>query len=55
MKSKSIGSELSRELQSFYLKGVGRKTDDGKVFGSKVAKHPLPPRWHQEGEDDDGL
>ena len=34
-------------------KGVGRTADDGKVFGSEVAKHPLPPRWHQEGEDDD--
>ena len=32
---------------------MGRATDDGEVSGSQVIQHPLPPRWHQEGEDDD--
>ena len=34
----------------FHLKGVGRTSDDGEVSGFEVAKHPLSPRRHQEGE-----
>ena len=30
---------------------MGRTSDDGEVFGSKVTEHPLSPRRHQKGED----